>query len=375
MKLLCLIDNLGSGGAQRQLVNLAILWKRKGHEVIFTCYGDANFYEPQLEENEININRIKNKNILDRIIKIRKFIRKCNPDIVISFLLTPNLLACISSIGKHKWKLITSELSANEKSFLGLRSKIYKWFERYSDWTVCNSYNAQQMWERYYPQFVHRISTIYNPVIMPQTQTNTEKRQDGRRRIVVAASYQGLKNPINVIEAVNKLSEAQQKRLIIDWYGRKEVTTGNVEIAEQAERLVAQYGLDACVHLNEATHEIYKEMCNADAVGLFSLYEGLPNAVCEGMMLGKPILMTRMSDYARLVTKDNGFLCDAEDVQSIKGALVAFLQASDETLESMGRSSRERAMELFAADRIVEQWEALFEKLVSGKDGEMKNAD
>lgn len=375
MKLLCLIDNLGSGGAQRQLVNLAILWKRKGHEVIFTCYGDANFYESQLEENEINIYRIKNKNILDRIIKIRKFIRKCNPDIVISFLLTPNLLACISSIGKHKWKLITSELSANEKSFLGLRSKIYKWFERYSDWTVCNSYNAQQMWERYYPQFVHRISTIYNPVIMPQTQTNTEKRQDGRRRIVVAASYQGLKNPINVIEAVNKLSEAQQKRLIIDWYGRKEVTTGNVEIAEQAERLVAQYGLDACVHLNEATHEIYKEMCNADAVGLFSLYEGLPNAVCEGMMLGKPILMTRMSDYARLVTKDNGFLCDAEDVQSIKGALVSFLQASDETLESMGRSSRERAMELFAADRIVEQWEALFEKLVSGKDGEMKNAD
>ena len=375
MKLLCLIDNLGSGGAQRQLVNLAILWKRKGHEVIFTCYGDANFYESQLEENEINIYRIKNKNILDRIIKIRKFIRKCNPDIVISFLLTPNLLACISSIGKHKWKLITSELSANEKSFLGLRSKIYKWFERYSDWTVCNSYNAQQMWERYYPQFVHRISTIYNPVIMPQTQTNTEKRQDGRRRIVVAASYQGLKNPINVIEAVNKLSEAQQKRLIIDWYGRKEVTTGNVEIAEQAERLVAQYGLDACVHLNEATHEIYKEMCNADAVGLFSLYEGLPNAVCEGMMLGKPILMTRMSDYARLVTKDNGFLCDGEDVQSIKGALVSFLQASDETLESMGRSSRERAMELFAADRIVEQWEALFEKLVSGKDGEMKNAD
>ena len=188
----------------------------------------------------------------------------------------------------------------------------------------------------------------------------------------MAASYQGLKNPINVIEAVNKLSEAQQKRLIIDWYGRKEVTTGNVEIAEQAERLVEQYGLDACVHLNEATHEIYKEMRNADAVGLFSLYEGLPNAICEGMMMGKPILMTRMSDYARLVTKDNGFLCDAEDVQSIKGALVSFLQASDETLESMGRSSRERAMELFAADRIVEQWEALFEKLVSGKGGEMK---
>ena len=374
MKILCLIDGLGSGGAQRQLVNLAVLLKKK-HDITFTCYYDANFFEKQLTAEGIAIHWIKNKNALERIVKVRRFIKACDPDIVISYLETPNFLSCISAVGKHGWKVITNERSASEASFAGLKSKIFKWFERYSDWTVCNSYNAQRMREKYCPQFVHRISTIYNPVIMPQTQTNTEKRQDGRRRIVVAASYQGLKNPINVIEAVNKLSEAQQKRLIIDWYGRKEVTTGNVEIAEQAERLVEQYGLDACVHLNEATHEIYKEMRNADAVGLFSLYEGLPNAICEGMMMGKPILMTRMSDYARLVTKDNGFLCDAEDVQSIKGALVSFLQASDETLESMGRSSRERAMELFAADRIVEQWEALFEKLVSGKGGEMKNAD
>lgn len=38
MKILCVIDCLGSGGAQRQLVNLATAFKEKGHEVSFLVY-------------------------------------------------------------------------------------------------------------------------------------------------------------------------------------------------------------------------------------------------------------------------------------------------------------------------------------------------
>ena len=38
MKILCVIDSLGSGGAQRQLVGLAIGFKERGHEVSFLVY-------------------------------------------------------------------------------------------------------------------------------------------------------------------------------------------------------------------------------------------------------------------------------------------------------------------------------------------------
>ena len=144
MKILCLIDGLGSGGAQRQLVNLAVLLKKK-HDITFTCYYDANFFEKQLTAEGIAIHWIKNKNALERIVKVRRFIKACDPDIVISYLETPNFLSCISAVGKHGWKVITNERSASEASFAGLKSKIFKWFERYSDWTVCNSYNAQRM--------------------------------------------------------------------------------------------------------------------------------------------------------------------------------------------------------------------------------------
>ena len=35
MNILCVIDILGSGGAQRQLVNIAIGFKERGHTVSF----------------------------------------------------------------------------------------------------------------------------------------------------------------------------------------------------------------------------------------------------------------------------------------------------------------------------------------------------
>jgi len=38
MIILCVIDTLGSGGAQRQLVNIAIGFKERGHTVSFLVY-------------------------------------------------------------------------------------------------------------------------------------------------------------------------------------------------------------------------------------------------------------------------------------------------------------------------------------------------
>ena len=58
----------------------------------------------------------------------------------------------------------------------------------------------------------------------------------------------------------------------------------------------------------------------ADFVALFSYVEGLPNAICEALALGKPIIMTRVSDYCSLVS-DNVFLCETPEPLSIATSL------------------------------------------------------
>lgn len=117
------------------------------------------------------------------------------------------------------------------------------------------------------------------------------------------------------------------------------------------------------IHLHEPTKEINCKMKEADFVGLFSQLEGLPNTICEGMMLGKPVIMSRVSDYNVLVDERNGFLCDWDNEQSIKEALEKALQLTTDEIFDMGANSYAKAQKLFDPSRVTRQWQQLIESL------------
>ncbi|WP_322932534.1 glycosyltransferase [Bacteroides sp. CG01] len=356
MKLLLFIDSLGSGGAQRQLTTIAPLLKQQGIDVEVLCYCRNEFFAHALLENGIPIHWITLKNYLIRILKIRDFIRKGNYNAVISFLDTPDLLNCIAAIGGHSWKVITSERSAKEENFHTLRGKLIGWMKGYSDAIVCNSENARNLWLKYYPYYRDKLEVIYNIVTLPEITSTYIPRKDGKIHIVVAASYQYLKNPINVIEAVNLLDEDLKEKLKIDWYGRKEATDSDTRAFDDACFLRKKYCLQNIFRLNEAVSDVVNRMHEADVVGLFSRLEGLPNVICEAMLLSKPVVMSRVSDYQTLVDSNNGVLCDWNDVFSIKEALEILLECSEEELVSLGKNSNKKAEILFGKEKITNQW-------------------
>lgn len=362
-KIILFIDNLGSGGAQRQIVNLAVLLKKAGYDASVLVYQDFPFYKHILDENSIPVNLLVSKKYVSRMLNVRKYLNNSCADVVIAFLETPGFIACFSKIFGKKWKLITNELSAKESTFTSRKNKFFNVFERFSDAKICNSKNAMKMWEKYYPEYSDKYSVIYNPVMMPDSfvGSNRDYLSDSKIKLTVAASYQKLKNPLRVIEAANLLSDEQKSKLEINWYGKAEVTTGNTFVYDKAVRMIKEYGLEDCIHLNQETNEIYSIMQSSDAVGLFSTVEGLPNTICEAMTIGRPVVMSRVSDYDVLVT-DNGYLCDPESVESIKDALVKLIETPKEELERMGNSSKEKAKELFSSEAIAKQWIQIIER-------------
>ena len=362
-KIIIFIDNLGSGGAQRQAVNLAGMLKERGCEVSVLVYGNFPFYQRFLDEQNIPVVIIEKHSAIGRLFAIRRYLRRSEADAVITFLETPGFIACFSKMGGTKWSLITSELSAKTSTFTARRNKLFNWFERFADAKVCNSENACRMWQEHYPQWNDKYYTIYNPVVIPYPiREKSVKHKEDRLVITVAASYQGLKNPCRVVEAVVGLTQEQQNKLLIDWYGRAEVVPGNTEVYDRAVSMVKEHHLEECVRLNHETNDIYSIMTNSDVVGLFSTVEGLPNAICEGMMLAKPIVMSRVSDYNVLIN-DNGVLCDPESVDSIRDALAYLLSLTEERLRRMGCSSYVKAQELFLPSVICDRWMSLIELL------------
>lgn len=365
-KVLFFANNLGSGGSEKQMVTLAKLFKEEGIYVEFLCISNGDFFKKELEDNNININwlQIYDNRLLNflklsffkGIFVVNNFLRKKNYDVVISFLPYPNILNNIHIIGRKKWKVIVGERSSKHSTFTSKRGRIFAWFYRYADLIVCNSNNAKNMWLENYPQYRNKLNTIYNNVTLQLITSNYIPKKDDKLHIIIAASYQYLKNPIGLIKALSLINEEQRKKIEIYWYGRIEVSKGDTRAYNEAVSLINENNLQEVIHLNEETKDIANKMNEADVVALFSSVEGLPNAICEGMMIGKPIIMSRVSDFSVLVDDSNGFLCDWDNIESIKEALVSAMNLTSDQIMEMGNNSKIKAEELFSVKVILYKW-------------------
>lgn len=358
-RILFLSPNLGcnGGGAERQVVNVACLLKQYGHEVEFLCYCEGSFYENDLRKYDITVHWKILPNYIKRMFSIRKFIRKRKYDAVISFQETPNFLNCFAAIGGKKWKVITSERSAKEEFFSTKKGKIFAWFQRFSDNIVCNSENAKEMWIKHYPKYNDKMRVIYNIVKINQDISNEYiPKKDGKVNIVVLASYQYLKNPIGLIKAINSMNNEERNKFVINWYGNHIISNEGSKCYDEAIDLINKYNLKNVILLNKQTQTPYEIIKESDFVALFSRVEGLPNAICEAMFIGKPVIMTKVSDYYVLVDETNGYLCDWNDISSIKNTILEVSILSEKEIIEKGYNSSKKANNLFSNIRILNSW-------------------
>ena len=354
-RILFISPSLGSGGSERQMTTMACLLKELGYHVEFLCFLEENFYEFLLHKHNIKVNRITASNNLTLMFAARKFIRRTKFDISISFLEGANFINIFSSLGGKTWKVITGERNSKESTFNGIKNKIFCFFQRYADIIVCNSENAKRMWINHFPYYEGKLKVIYNTItIQPINSTYTPKR-NGKINIVIAASYQYLKNPIGVIKSLNLLSQSQRLKIHIDWYGNT-ASKGCSKVYSEGCELIEEYSLTDVITLNNASSSIQNKMNNADFVALLSKVEGLPNAICEALTIGKPVIMSRMSDFAKLVDGSNGYLVDWDDYEGIKNVFIKASELNVNELLAMGKHSKEISEKLFSKQKTIDQW-------------------
>jgi glycosyltransferase involved in cell wall biosynthesis len=139
-------------------------------------------------------------------------------------------------------------------------------------------------------------------------------------------------------------------------------------VLAEMEKGIVDFGLTGVFRLRPATSSIHDMMLQSDAVVLPSFYEGLPNAVCEGMALGRPILMSAVCDAGNLVEDGiNGFLFDPRNPNSVADAIVRLARLSREERTGMGVASRARAEVLFDVNTVVERYLRVLEAAASRK--------
>ncbi len=370
MNILCVIDSLCMGGAQRQMVELAGAFCKKGHRVDLLTYHDIPFFKESLIHNGITIHCIEASNYIKRLLKIRKFIRKGPYDAVLSFLEGPNFICEFAGIPFRRWKLVVGERNADPQILHSIKLKFFRWFHFFADYVVANSKANIRLVQKVNPLLRRsKCRVIYNIVDFKRFRPseNNFKKRAGKISLVIAARIDHQKNVSGLIEALALLENAEREKIVLDWYGEVKGDPEAAKILEEAMEQLKRKKLEQTLVFHASIRDIPGVFRGADAVGLFSLYEGFPNVFCEAMACEKPVIGTMVSDIPEFLFHEPGLLCDPREPDSIKNALVHLLHMDEEQLRKAALTNRQVALEKFNKERIVAEYLRLLGDGAPGK--------
>lgn len=351
-KILCLIENLGSGGAERQLTGLATLLKKQGYDVEIWYYVKKEFYLPYLQENNVNGRYLSDaRNPFKRFFAFRRHIKQWKPDTVISYSVSPSMIVCLIKLFGAKFKLIVSERSTTQR--LNKREKIKFLLYRWADVIVPNSQSQANFIDKNFSSLKHKVKIITNfvdtdkfsPSIAPKS-THEETRMVCVGRLMLP------KNLPSFVEAIAKVV-SDGFRIQVDWFGQDLQD----KYSHQVHDAVKEKGLEEVFIFHQPTSTIEDEYRKADVFCLPSIYEGFPNVLCEAMSCGLPVICSRVCDNPTIVKEnENGLLFDPLDIGNMAATIEEFILQSPEAKEQMGEKSRKIALEVFSDSVFIKKY-------------------
>jgi len=330
-------------------------------------YRPGGPFRDVLTQAGIPVEIIEAEGFLGRLRAVRSRIGELSPDVVLAFLPMPSLYAELAGALGRKWGLVVGERSSApgwHQTGVRLRRKLHL----LADAVVTNSHANRLILERSVPGLRGRVSTVYNAVDFEIFRAAPfPHREERYLRVVVTASYQRLKNVRGWVEAMQHVAMAHSDvQIETEWYGGAASAARGGDERRLAEEAVEKYGLSRWVHLLDAVPDVYNAYSGAHAVALPSLYEGLPNTVCEGMAVGRPVACSAVSDAGNLVEDGvTGVLFDPKDPAGIASKVAGLARRRDKELAEMGRAAHERAQALFDPARIATFYEEILEAAAS----------
>lgn len=365
MKILCVIDSLGSGGAQRQMVNLACGMKAKGHDVeLLVYFPKLVFFRTEIDEAGIKVHEVEKGSGFSWlvVIKIRNLLRTDSYQGVISFLGTPNVYCELAKLLLlFKMKLIVGERSNIIGESGKIKRKLFRCLHFAANYVVANSYTHSK-WLRSNSWLLHKTHVIYNGYSIPQIvkKSNHAFHQHEFKYLVVGRINSG-KNGIRLIESLIKFYQKNGYVANVKWAGRQENNFESLVVRQKMEDLLLKNpNVAAQWQWLDERDDIPELLQQCDALIHVSLYEGLPNVVCEAFIAGRPVIASNVCDHPILVEDGvRGLLCDPLSPDSICSAIKRFEEISDSERVQLGNNARAYAEEYLTVDRMVSAYEAL----------------
>lgn len=301
------------------------------------------------------------------IFRLKKVIKKENPDYVISFGLPANIINILS--GKKAIIRIDTFLSSSCSGFYKILAKLF--FKKASR-IICVSKKSAEDLVKNFGVKANKIKVIYNPLDV-----------EGIERLALKPlepEYQKIFDKPVIINIGRLTKEKNQYRLIKVFKEVKKVIKqaqlvilGTGELRSELEEMIKDLGLENDVHLLGWQENPFKFLAKSKIFVSVSSREGLPYAILEAMACGLPIISTDCESGPReILAPKTDINQKAKDIEYAQyGILIpvikneeALKQATIEILKDrkiankLAEKSKQRAGD-FNVKKIIKEWNHL----------------
>lgn len=136
---------------------------------------------------------------------------------------------------------------------------------------------------------------------------------------------------------------------------------GDGELRETLERQIRSLGLERHVLLAGFRADVIGLQKKFDVFAMSSVTEGLGSAMLEAMACGTPVVATRAGGIPEAIDDgESGLLVPPHDDEALADAIVTLLR-DGELRRRIGATGRQRVMEEFSVDRMVDRTLAVYQ--------------
>jgi glycosyltransferase involved in cell wall biosynthesis len=145
------------------------------------------------------------------------------------------------------------------------------------------------------------------------------------------------------------------------------VIAGSGPAQTELLRLSAQLGLERRVRFLGFELDVRRWMQAADGFVLSSRWEGLPMGLLEAAACALPAVATDVPGTREVIADgQTGSLAPAGNATALGAAMARLMRTPAEEREAMGERARQRVIERFSLELVLDRWEALYAELLQG---------
>lgn len=339
---------------------MANYWAKAAHQITLLTFDDKNtphYHVPEsIHWHALNIASQSNswidglRNNLKRIQVLRKVILQSEPDCVISYMSSTNILVLLAT-RFLSCKVLISERNypkyykENRKTWFWLRKTLYP----LADHLVVQTDRIKE----YFRSYNRSVQVIPNPVkVAPESLYN-------KPEVLLPAC--------NKLVAMGSLTTQKGFDLLIDVFANlyrnhsnwNLIILGEGVLDNELKSRASRLDIEHAVIFAGRVENPFSIMSRCDLFVLSSRYEGFPNALLEAMACGLPVVSFDCPTGPNQIIQHgiNGLLVPSEDKDRLKEALHS-LMVEKEMRERMGKKASSVSKQ-YAPDKIMALWEKL----------------